>query len=556
MINNNRFSWDDDSDRAERLELLSANIDTYAVEIGYDGARLAWAQGADVAWEDARATAIVEKGGMHNAFEDFHKFVDESAIYYSSAKEILLTIIWEHGGKPDDFIELYGLKGESPRRYKKLIAHIDAWLKEDALLRPNNDPRVVPQAILDQLSAKRNQMETLYQASYQEKTESDEAFAAKFELFSDDSYQLTILYNIACMIWGNDAPKLQLLGFCPSSEIWTENKPPHPTNFAYDDVAKKFTWDVVEGVDNYEIDYRLTGASGDWTQLYKGVDTSTQHKPPDPGEYDFRIRSWADDDSGAWSGVIVVNFSGGALVGVPTGFKFDDAKQLFKWDFMEAALLYELEISRDEGQTWVQKYFDVDTYFDAGHLDTGKALARVRALDGYQDPGDWSDPPLEVVFKLRTPDFLAYGQFKNEFICGFVPNAEGYRFELGQVGGTIQVIDIPENHFVRDLGFGDWKARVRAYRGAELSDWAPAIEVHIIFVMPEDFEYNGGAKRIDWDKVAGAKLYQLVNESGTISYIGADKHFDIELTAPEKFRVRAGDDDGNWGEWSAWTMLG
>ena len=62
MIINNSISQDTDGERTERLTLLSANIDTYAVEIGYDGARLAWAQDADVAWEDARASAIVEKG--------------------------------------------------------------------------------------------------------------------------------------------------------------------------------------------------------------------------------------------------------------------------------------------------------------------------------------------------------------------------------------------------------------------------------------------------------------------------------------------------------------
>ena len=74
-IHNNKLSKDDDSDHVERLELLSANISTYAVEVGYDGARLAWEQSVDAAWEAARATAIVEKGGMHNAFEDFHKFL-------------------------------------------------------------------------------------------------------------------------------------------------------------------------------------------------------------------------------------------------------------------------------------------------------------------------------------------------------------------------------------------------------------------------------------------------------------------------------------------------
>lgn len=244
----------------------------------------------------------------------------------------------------------------------------------------------------------------------------------------------------------------------------------------------------------------------------------------------------------------------------PTGFTFDEVKQLFVWDFMEAALLYELEISRDNGQTWVQKYKDVDRYFEAGHLDTGKALARVRALDGYQDPGKWT-APLEVKFTLLAPSFVAYSQYKNEFVWDWVPLATRYELEISPDGAQwSQLYSGPNNHVVKPLEKGDWQVRARAVRDESpevFSDWSKVVPVNIIFVHPAGLIYKSSAKKIEWDKVTGAAQYQLVNESVSVNYIGADNHFDIELMTQEKFRVRAGDGTMQvWGEWSDWTILG
>ena len=557
MIINNSISQDTDGERTERLTILSANIDDFAVELGITGARLQWAQGADMAWLDAIATAGVEDGQMDEAFETYHQGLHDAAEYYSGSKQYLLAIIYELE-KPDDIIKGYEFDKPAPRHYSAIIAAITQWKRNHDYLEGEGDPRIVNDTIMDQLVAHRDNVMTLRENAFKEETESDNAFAAKHDLKESDEKAMALLLNLCKLTWGDDDSRLKLLGFLPSSEIWTENKPPHPTNFAHD--GMKFTWDAVADVDEYEIDYRLTGASGDWTQLYKGAATSTVGEPAEPGEFDFRIRSWKGDDSGAWSGVIVVNFSGGALVGVPTGFTFDDAKQFFVWDDVVAALLYELEISRDSGQTWVQKYKDVDRCFEAGHLDTGKALARVRALDGYQEPGEWTEP-LEVTFVLLAPAFVAYSQYKNEFVWNWVPLATRYELEISPDGmNWTMLYDGPNNHVVKQVAQGDWKVRVRAVRDEQpevFSAWSKVVPVNIVLNQPGDLCYKEVEMRIQWDMVQGAAQYQLMNESHTVNYIGADNHLDIELTGQEKFRVRAG--DGTmlvWGEWSAWTTLG
>ena len=66
MLKNNNFTKDNDLDRLERLLALSANIDTYAAELGLVAPNplLTWAQGAGAAWEAAVATAIVANDPM------------------------------------------------------------------------------------------------------------------------------------------------------------------------------------------------------------------------------------------------------------------------------------------------------------------------------------------------------------------------------------------------------------------------------------------------------------------------------------------------------------
>jgi len=68
MIINNSFSADIYSERAERIQLLSTNIDTFAVELDIAGARLTAAQNADADWEDVCAKCVVEDGQTDEAF--------------------------------------------------------------------------------------------------------------------------------------------------------------------------------------------------------------------------------------------------------------------------------------------------------------------------------------------------------------------------------------------------------------------------------------------------------------------------------------------------------
>jgi len=225
MIINNSISADSYSERAERLQLLSTNIDTFAVDLGIIDPRLTSCRNADGEWDDACAKCVVEDGQKDEAYEEFNKAILAASKYYSALKKHLLTIIYEFGGKPDDFINQYGFNVDSPRKYKPLTAAIEAWKREHDRLVAIPDPRVVSGAMMTNLWAHKTGIDYLSNAAYIEKNEADTAFDEKQALFDVHTNLLQFVLTAAILTWGDEDPRLNLLGFKPKSEIWTPGQP-------------------------------------------------------------------------------------------------------------------------------------------------------------------------------------------------------------------------------------------------------------------------------------------------------------------------------------------
>jgi len=554
LILDNAFTDDTYDMRGDRLSLISANVDTYAAELALPDDLKNWGLGAYAAWESALVTAGIERGQRDTAFETYQRLFDELRDGYIRVKELLWALI-EDTEDGTQIAEQYDIIQQTPRTRRTLKVSAEQIKETSDILRAEGDPRVLAEPIIDTLIAKTDAMETAWQTAQTEKKESLAAYDTLAALYNEDAQKLRLVYNYATLSWGKYDPKLFLLGFAPSVVRPGGGQPDAPTGLACDVETKTFSWDVVAEATSYQLAFSADRKV--WDEAYAGSETSVVFDPG-AGEWKFRVRARDVDGFGDWSGVIVVNFSGGALP-APTGFGFDNDFQKFFWDSVVGALMYQLEISRDDGATWTQVYDDVDTYFDASLLEPGDALARVRAIDGYMEPGDWSDPPLAVTFRLRTPTMLIYDQYRNQFTWDFIPGADGYEFELDDSGGGgfVQIYSGPNNHFVHALAKGTYKFRAHAERGAEQSGWSNEFETVILFAAPANLHYDSGAHKIKWDKVPGAAQYQLVNEMGSVNYIGAKNEFGDMPSEPQQYRVRAG--DGTmlvWGEWSAWTQLG
>ncbi|MGC9315336.1 MAG: tetratricopeptide repeat protein [bacterium] len=313
MIINNSVSADDYTTRAERIQLLSDNIDTFAVELAIVPPRLNDAQNADAEWEEACAKCVVEAGQKDEAYETFHQAVEAAANYYSAAKKHLLTIIYESGGKPDDFINAYGFNVRSPRRYKKLTAAIEAWKRNHDFLVVEGDPRVVADAIINQLVGHKDNIDGLSNTAFIEKDESDTAFSEKRELFDRHTNLLQFIYTAAVLVWGNDDSRLNLLGFKPKSEIWTPGEPepgvpvhPEAASFEANYLGQKIVelvYGPVFGAVAGVIRKRKDDGVSDWEILIEGLPMNDEDRAPfrdtkcKAGEWEYEFVSYDDEDN-------------------------------------------------------------------------------------------------------------------------------------------------------------------------------------------------------------------------------------------------------------------
>lgn len=253
---------------------------------------------------------------MDEAYEEFNKAVVAASKYYSAAKGHLLTIIYEIGGKPDDYINRYGFNVDSPRKYKPITGAIEAWKREHDRLKAIPDPRVISDAIMTKLWAHKTGIDGLSQVAFIEKNEADTAFDEKQALFDAQTNLLQFVLTAAVLTWGNEDPRLNLLGFKPKSEIWTPGNggtSPDigvPQNIAAEVVGEdvKISWDAVEGVDSYQLGH--TEYPPLFIELYAGEGTEYLHINPIGGTHYYNVRAKKGNMFGEHSEVVSVEVEG------------------------------------------------------------------------------------------------------------------------------------------------------------------------------------------------------------------------------------------------------
>ena len=376
LILDNAYTDDTYDMRGDRLSLMSANVDSYAAEIALPDDLKNWGIGSYAEWESTLVSAGVERGQRDTAFETYQRLFNELRDGYLRVKELLWALI-EDTEDGIQIAEQYDIIQQTPRIRRTLKVSAVQIKETSDILRAEGDPRVLAEPIIDTLIAKTDAMETAWQTAQKEKKESSAAFDTLASLYNEDAQKLRLVYNYATLSWGKYDPKLILLGFAPSVVRPGGGQPDAPEALKCDIVTKTFSWDVVAEATSYQLAFSADGIV--WDEAYAGSETSVVFDPG-TGVWKFRVRARDVDGFGDWSEVLPVNFSGGALA-APTGFKFDDTSQEFLWKIVPDADSYQLEYSRDGGQTWLLKYHGVDNKFDATGMDPGKCLARVRALN-------------------------------------------------------------------------------------------------------------------------------------------------------------------------------
>jgi len=307
MLHSNSFTSHTDDERTECTELLSSNIDRYATDLDVTGSKLTKAQGIGAAWLTALTNARVEEGEKNEAFQEFHLALDSCISRYVQLKQHLLSIIYEIQ-KPDLIINSYGFDKNAPDGYNKFVSAVEQWSTTHNRLMAESDPRVLPATLMTELLTRRDDLIALWDSAMSENEESSQAFAIKRALYDEDSKFLSWMFSLAKLFWGDDDPRLRMLGFVPASEIWTPSKQlPAPENLAVDLPTDTFTWDEVLYAEGYELQYSLDKATPDWEEIYRGTDRSVVFKPEEVGDYVFRVRAY-EEKVGKWSGKLSVTY--------------------------------------------------------------------------------------------------------------------------------------------------------------------------------------------------------------------------------------------------------
>jgi len=207
------------------------------VILGVLGALLLWAQGCYTRFTDAVTAATVEGGEAKDATIIVRDKFSTTLGYYQQAKEILDAMLQQY--KPDEHLMAsYRIGKRTPQTYLALTEAIDAFEKTHNRLVVELDERVIAQAIIDQLVIYRDDFFAAMVAAGAEDTETDDAYALQHSYFDEDTIKLRLIHKIACMIWGDDSPKLKDLGFVPSSEVWTPGEPGTGTAWDAKPIAK------------------------------------------------------------------------------------------------------------------------------------------------------------------------------------------------------------------------------------------------------------------------------------------------------------------------------
>ena len=148
-----------------------------------------------------------------------------------------------------------------------------------------------------------------------------------------------------------------------------------PTNFVFDPITMKFTWDAVENATSYELQFSEDDIT--YAQLWTGTELEYNLSPMLYNLYYFRIRARNAGGFGPFSVVISYNFD--APLTAPTNFTRVDNLSEFMWAVVPTATSYEFQWKHTDQEGWNPINVGLVTAYI--HLDpAGDYLARVRAL--------------------------------------------------------------------------------------------------------------------------------------------------------------------------------
>lgn len=240
------------------------------------GSLISWAQHTSALFNAALVKQSIETGEKDESFQTSQEAVQGLIERYQILKDILIS----RYSDDDPKLNIYGIKGQTPRNQTGIVSVSRALIGGNTSLKASGDPNVLPDAMIAGFQILVDDAENKYLSATMERQHALDASNELKVLYDQSSINLRALYNWVIASWSKYDPRLIVLGFTQATEYGGGRVPGVPVNLVYDEVSHVFSWDEVLDTTSYQLAYCLDGQPvQEWMSDYSGTENNTVFEP-------------------------------------------------------------------------------------------------------------------------------------------------------------------------------------------------------------------------------------------------------------------------------------
>jgi hypothetical protein len=380
----NNFTRDTLSGRSERLQLIKLNFDDVIDDLeGIPSSVSTWAATCNEAYIALRVAAESADGqvkGTTTASKEAFKFLKSE---YLIVKAIASDIFDDDKER----FEYYNFYLPYPPTQDEQLFRIRDVLNENARAVTASLTPVLPTNLVTRLTTALAAATAAGEAKFKAKEAAINAYRFLKTRWNADSKLLKKLYNLCVANWGDDDPRLNLLGYACASQLNTGgggHVPDAPSGLHL--IDSTLAWTSVQGATSYGVSLSSDGGSN-WESDIPASSNSQTVPVLEIGKLYYRVRARNAHGFGEYSGTFEY------LFGLGNVENFVVESNELTWSPVEFANGYDIQRTTTGEDSWVLIYNSGGlTYHDAP--GTGNWSYRIRASYGTVK-GEWTEAAVE-----------------------------------------------------------------------------------------------------------------------------------------------------------------
>lgn len=300
MFYDNAFSRDSVTQRGNRLLMVESNLATHAVALGIPAAMTTWGATCNTAFLASRQTMALET----NEVQEASTLLAERLSFMESEYQVARLFAYELYADAMFRIEKFAFDEPMPRSQDGRIEKVEKVLSAHARMIADGDTPVFPPALVTRLENAVAAARTAFNERALEQEDATDANREYADLWNNDTKMLKALYSYAVLIWGDNDPRLNGLGFAMKDQMGQGGgtTPPEPVS---DLVLLNgiLSWAAVDNATSYRVAITPDADQANWTEIYSGSDTQVPVPEPLTGGIHCRVEA---RNAGGYSQPIII----------------------------------------------------------------------------------------------------------------------------------------------------------------------------------------------------------------------------------------------------------